>query len=65
MTREDKAQVIAELTDKLKENNHFYVTDTSGLTVGEINKFREMCYKEGVEYKKWGLEKSLFKKELF
>ena len=51
MTREEKAQVIGELTDKLKENNHFYITDTSGLTVAEINNFRGMCYKEGVEYR--------------
>ncbi len=51
MTREEKAQIIAELTDKLKENSHFYITDTSGLTVAEINKFRGMCFKEGVEYR--------------
>lgn len=50
MTREEKAQVVAELTDKLKENSHFYVTDTSGLTVAEINKFRGMCFDQGIEY---------------
>ncbi len=51
MTREEKAQVIAELTDKFKENDHFYVTDTSGLTVSEINKFRSLCFSKGVEYR--------------
>ncbi len=51
MTREEKAQIIAELTDKLNENSHFYITDTSGLTVAEVNKFRGMCFKEGVEYR--------------
>jgi len=51
MTREEKAQVIATLTEKFESNNHFYITDTSGLTVAEINKFREMCYKSGIEYK--------------
>lgn len=51
MTREEKAQIIADLTDKLNGNNHFYITDTSGLSVAEINKFRGMCFKEGVEYK--------------
>ncbi len=50
MTREEKAQIIAELTDRLKGSN-FYLTDTSGLTVAEVNKFRGMCFKEGVEYK--------------
>ena len=62
MTREEKAQVIAELTDKLNENNHFYITDTSGLTVGEINKFRGMCFSEGIEYKVY--KNTLIKKAL-
>lgn len=51
MTREEKAQVIASLTEKFQANQHFYITDTSGLTVAEINKFREMCFKSGIEYK--------------
>jgi large subunit ribosomal protein L10 len=51
MTREEKAQVIAGLTEKFQSNNHFYITDTSGLTVAEINKFREMCFNSGVEYR--------------
>ncbi len=51
MTREEKAQVIASLTEKFQSNNHFYITDTSGLTVAEINKFREMCFNSGVEYR--------------
>lgn len=51
MTREEKAQIIAELTDKLNDNMHFYITDTSGLSVAEVNKFRRMCFQEGVEYR--------------
>ncbi|MCP4460850.1 MAG: 50S ribosomal protein L10 [Cytophagales bacterium] len=51
MTREEKAQVIAGLTEKFQANNHFYITDTSGLTVEEINKFRGMCFDSGVEYR--------------
>ncbi len=51
MTREDKAQLISDLTAKFKETDHFYIADTSGLTVAEINKFREMCFNKGVEYK--------------
>lgn len=51
MTRSDKAQLISDLTEKFKSTDHFYIADTSGLTVAEINKFREMCYKKGVEYK--------------
>jgi large subunit ribosomal protein L10 len=62
MTREEKAQLIAELSDKLSSNNHFYIADTSGLTVAEINKFREMCFKEGIEYKVY--KNTLIKKAL-
>ena len=51
MTREDKAQLISDLTEKFKDADHFYIADTSGLTVAEINKFREMCFNKGVEYK--------------
>ena len=51
MTREEKAQVIANLTEKFQANQHFYITDTSGLTVAEINKFRAMCFDSGVEYR--------------
>ena len=51
MTKEEKAQVIATLTEKFQSNQNFYITDTSGLTVAEVNKFREMCFKQGVEYK--------------
>ncbi|MEQ9467705.1 MAG: 50S ribosomal protein L10 [Ekhidna sp.] len=51
MTRQDKAQLISDLTSKFKETDHFYIADTSGLTVAEINKFREMCFNKGVEYR--------------
>ncbi len=51
MTRKDKAKLIDSLTKKLDESDHFYITDTSGLTVVEINKFRKICFTKGVEYK--------------
>ena len=51
MNREGKAQLINELADKLQNNSFFYITDASGLTVTEIDKFREDCFKNGVEYK--------------
>ncbi|MGB3468757.1 MAG: 50S ribosomal protein L10 [Cyclobacteriaceae bacterium] len=51
MTREEKAEIVKELAQKLQENGSFYITDTSGLTVAEINKFRGMCFDKGVEYK--------------
>lgn len=51
MNREEKAQIIDELAGKLRENNYFYITDASGLTVAEINAFRKMCFDRGVEYR--------------
>ncbi len=62
MTREEKAQVIAGLTEKFQQNSHFYITDTSGLSVAEINKFREMCYTKGIEYRV--VKNTLIKKAL-
>lgn len=62
MTREEKAQLIAGLTEKLQQTDHFYITDTSGLTVAEINKFREACYKKGVGYQV--VKNTLIKKAL-
>lgn len=51
MTRENKAQLVDGLTKKLQEVDHFYITDASGLTVAEINKFRRRCFTRGVEYR--------------
>lgn len=51
MTREEKAQIIDELTQKFADNAHFYVTDASGFTVEQINNFRRMCFKSGIEYR--------------
>lgn len=51
MIREEKANIIAELTEKLEQSSFFYIADASGLTVTEINAFRGMCFEGGVEYK--------------
>ena len=51
MTREEKAKVIEELSEKFANNAHFYITDASGFTVAEVNQMRRMCFKSGVEYR--------------
>ena len=51
MNREEKAQVIEELVERFNNNNFFYITDASGLTVAEVNDFRRICFEKGVEYK--------------
>ena len=50
MTREEKAQIIEGLSQKFSDNAHFYITDASGFTVEQINAFRRMCFKSGIEY---------------
>lgn len=50
MTRDEKAQIIEALAQKFAENAHFYIADASGLSVEQINAFRRLCYKSGVEY---------------
>jgi large subunit ribosomal protein L10 len=50
MTREEKGLIIDELSAKFEENSNFYITDASGLTVAEINAFRKLCFKAGIEY---------------
>ncbi|HEX8040980.1 MAG TPA: 50S ribosomal protein L10 [Chryseosolibacter sp.] len=51
MTREEKAIIIDNLTRKFADHNHFYITDASGFTVADVNAFRRMCFKNGVEYR--------------
>tara|TARA_B110000495_G_C22755906_1_gene442727 strand:- start:134 stop:664 length:531 start_codon:yes stop_codon:yes gene_type:complete len=51
MKKENKIEVVNNLTNKFKENNIFYLLDASGLTVTEINSFREKCFKKNIEYK--------------
>jgi large subunit ribosomal protein L10 len=51
MRKESKVDLVKDLTNKFKENNIFYLLDASGLTVAQVNAFREKCFKRDVEYK--------------
>ena len=51
MKKENKIEVVKDLTNKFKENNIFYLLDASGLSVSQVNSFREKCFKRDVEYK--------------
>lgn len=62
MTREEKIKIVGELSQKLASVNNFYITDASGLTVDQVNKFRKLCYQKGIEYKV--VKNSLIKKAL-
>lgn len=62
MTREEKGAIIEDLSKKLAETDAFYITDASGLTVAQINNFRRLCFKRGLEYKVY--KNTLIKKAL-
>lgn len=62
MTKEDKIQLSAELSEKLAATDYFYIADSAGMTVGDINTFRRMCFDKGVEYKV--VKNTLIKKAL-
>lgn len=51
MNRQEKAQVIDSLKEKFATTDFFYIADTSGMTVAEVNEFRGLCFQKGVEYK--------------
>ncbi|MEO1055190.1 MAG: 50S ribosomal protein L10 [Bacteroidota bacterium] len=51
MTKEEKQAVVANLTEQLNDNQTFYITDASGLTVEQTNAFRRLCFEKGIEYK--------------
>lgn len=48
MTREEKSQVIEELTAQLAENGTIYLADISGLNAGTTSDLRRACYKANV-----------------
>lgn len=51
MTKAEKQATINVLKEKFSQNNFFYLTDSSTLTVNEINKLRKNCFENGIEYK--------------
>ncbi|HKK12851.1 MAG TPA: 50S ribosomal protein L10 [Flavobacteriaceae bacterium] len=49
MTREEKSQVIEELTAQLGSNTNIYFTDISGLNAGNTSNLRRACFKANVK----------------
>jgi large subunit ribosomal protein L10 len=48
MKKEEEYQIIESLTEKLKNEEIFYLTDTSDLDVETINKLRRLCFRRNV-----------------
>lgn len=51
MTREDKTAAIAELKEELGGTSFFYLADSSTLPVSKINRFRRLCFEQGIKIK--------------
>jgi large subunit ribosomal protein L10 len=49
MKREDKAAIINELTQKLKDAAHFYLTDISELNADDTSNLRRKCFEKEIE----------------
>ncbi|MEE3035319.1 MAG: 50S ribosomal protein L10 [Bacteroidota bacterium] len=49
MTRQEKKQVIEDLTTELKEVKNFYLTDIAGLNSSETSALRRLCFKSSVK----------------
>lgn len=51
MTKQDKSNAIQELKERFSKAQFFYVTDSSTLTVEQVNKLRRKCFEQGIEMK--------------
>ena len=49
MTREEKSQVIEDLTAQLADNPNIYLTDISGLNAGVTSDLRRACFKANIK----------------
>lgn len=49
MTREEKAQMIEDLTQVLSSTNTVYLSDISGLNSTDTSNLRRACFKRGVQ----------------
>lgn len=49
MTREEKSQVIEELTAQLAENPVIYLADISGLNASDTTNLRRACFKANIK----------------
>lgn len=48
MTKQEKVEFAKELAEKFKQYPNFYITDTAGMTVSEMNAVRRVCFEKGI-----------------
>jgi large subunit ribosomal protein L10 len=50
MTKEQKAEVVKDITSRLEKATGLYLTNFTGMTVEQANNLRKEFYKTGVDY---------------
>lgn len=68
MRREEKHEIVDELSSLLAEKKNFYVADISDLSVNDTNALRRLCFERGIEIqvvKNTLIRKALEKAEMF
>ena len=48
MNKEQKNQLISDLTERLKNNDVVYLADVSAMTVEKSNRLRRMCFNQNI-----------------
>ena len=48
MNKEQKIQIVNNLTNSLTESKNIYFTEVSGLDAGQTSKLRRMCFDKNV-----------------
>ncbi|NBC83822.1 MAG: 50S ribosomal protein L10 [Bacteroidetes bacterium] len=48
-TKEDKSQIIETIAERLNNNQHFYLTDISGLNAEDTSKLRRKCFEKDIQ----------------
>lgn len=48
MNKQEKNQIISDLADRLANNKHFYLADTSELPSEKTSKLRRMCFERKI-----------------
>ncbi len=49
MTKEEKIQLVQELTETVKEFPNFYITDTGQMNVEQVNTLRRRCFEANIQ----------------
>jgi large subunit ribosomal protein L10 len=51
MKKDQKIEITAEIKDLINGSDALYFTDFTGLTVSDVNEFRDELYKSNIQYK--------------